>query len=90
MPVLLIPEAAELGEVAYGAYRAYRLARAAQAAVRAAQAADQLAKAAQMAQRTLQATAEAKGCATCPKQEVPCFNMPENGTDAEMDRQLQE
>ncbi len=89
-PLILIPagiEAIELGEAAYAAWRIYRLARAAQAAARAA---EDLKLVVQVANIALQSRAAVKGCATCPKEAIPCFSTPKKGTDAEMDRQLKE
>ncbi len=89
-PLILIPagiEAIELGEAAYAAWRIYRLARAAQAAARAA---EDLKLVVQVANIALQSRAAVTGCATCPKEAIPCFSTPEKGTNEEMDRQLKE
>ncbi len=89
MLLLLVPEAVELGEAVAEGYELYRAARAAQALARAARIARQLEQAAQAANTVLSRT-EVKGCETCPKVAIPCFNTPANGTDAEMRRQLKE
>ena len=92
MPIALlaVPELIEGAEVAYTGYRIYRAARAAQALVRAAEAARRLQQAAEAANTVLQSQAAVKGCATCRKEEIPCFDTPLKGTDAEMERQLRE